>query len=219
MTDKIPDKRDDLTRNDTSSKVVATASRDAPAPSTSSVARSPLFKLSPELRNRIYRLVLVADTWAPTVDWQVVVDKANGIPEPALLLSNKIVRSETYGIFYYENDFLCIVSDCDPAPIFLLQAKFTMPFRDHPTDIEVVRDHSGGNWKNLVSWLHMCHRGECAGLTRQEEVPPEERGETRLLDGLFTVATDCPEMSPSTLQKVIEPMRGALEAHDPYWWH
>jgi hypothetical protein len=207
------------TRQDTSGNANATASSDTSTRLTSSVARSPLFKLSPELRNNIYRLVLVNDPDADfsDVDFQIIVDDVTGIEEPALLLSNKVVRSEASGMFYYENEFLCRIRNFDPAPILLLQSKFTMPFRDHPRKIEIVRDDYSGNWKNLVSWLHMCHRGKCGGLTVQEDLCLEFRCEARLLDALFKVAVGCPETSWSTLQKLIEPLRYALGELDEAW--
>jgi hypothetical protein len=218
MTETTSDNGNDITRTATSSKAGATTSSNDPAPITNSVTQSPLFKLSPELRNKIYRLVLVIvpdyDDYDP--GFEIIVDKATGIPEPALLLSNKVIRSEASGIFYYENNFSCNVTDFDPAPMLLLRSKFTMPFSRHPMNIEVVLDHGSVDWKNLVSWVHMCHEGKCAPLIVQDDLM-EFRCESRVLEAMFEVATGCPEMSSSTLQKVIEPLRYVLAEHNDLW--
>jgi hypothetical protein len=209
-------KRKDLTHNNTSSKPDATTSSDASAQLTHSVEHSPLFRLSPELRNSIYRLVLVRDIWDHNIDCVVVVDKTNGIPEPALLASNKTIRSEASGIFYHENYFRCDVVNFDPAPVLLLQAKVQKPFRQHPMGIDVEISGYQVNFQNLVSWVHKCHRGECEGLTMQLEIDQWDT-QTGLLEVLFGVATKCPEMSSDTLQKVIETTRIALGAYEYAW--
>jgi hypothetical protein len=130
MMNPISDKREDLTRNDTSSKADTTTPSDASARLASSVAHSPLFRLSPEIRNRIYRLALFKDREHWHDSWWTMVDKPSGIKEPALLSSNKIIRSEASGIFYYENQFHCYVDNFDLAPMWLLKSKFTMPLCD-----------------------------------------------------------------------------------------
>jgi hypothetical protein len=233
-------KRKDLTRNDTSSKADATTSNkckdltrnytsskaDATTPSdtsfelASSVAHSPLFRLSPELRNKIYRLVLFKDCEHMHDAFWTMVDKPSGIKEPDLLSSNKIIRSEASGIFYYENQFHCYVDNFDIAPVLLLQSKFTMPLCDHPMGVEVrIGTGSIPDWKKLVAWLHMCHKGKCAALTvdEEEEFYLPDRAMTRLLESLFAVAVNCPDMTSSMLQKVLDSMRPALGALDRLW--
>jgi hypothetical protein len=207
----------DLTRNDTPDKADATTSSGASALLSSSVANSPLFKLSPELRNRIYRLVLVIDHNDFFTSDFVTVDKANGIPEPALLLTSKAIRSETSGIFYHENSFDCEIIDYDPVPMLLLQSKFKMPYRDLPIDVFTMRSKSGpafqwnyyDRWKNLILWLHMCHRGECAAPDGEEH--GRYTSELALVEGLFEVAKKGPEISSGMLQCVIESMSLAFE--------
>jgi hypothetical protein len=220
MMNPISDKREDLTRNDTSSKADTTTPSDASARLASSVAHSPLFRLSPEIRNRIYRLALFKDREHWHDSWWTMVDKPSGIKEPALLSSNKIIRSEASGIFYYENQFHCYVDNFDLVSMWLLQSKFTMPLCDHPMGVEImIGDGSTPDWKKLVACLHMCHKGECAALTVQEEeeIYFTDLAATRLLEGLFAVAVNCPDMTSSMLQKVIDSMRHALGAHDRLW--
>lgn len=103
MASRISSKRNKPARSDKTSgpdceHTVAVTTSGNSARLGRSVAHSPLFKLSAELRNTIYRLVLVEDYDFWGVE-PVVVDKANGVPEPALLLSNMVIRSEALGIF------------------------------------------------------------------------------------------------------------------------
>ena len=183
----------------------------------SSVAHSPLFKLSTELRNTIYRLVLVEDHDEFFIE-PVMVDNINRIREPGLLLSNKILRSEALGIFYYENHWKCEVHDFDPAPVLLLQSKFKMPFSKHPMFIAITsvrREVDSKTWRNLTRWLHQCHERKCAslfdGVDCIDQYGRDQFAEMALLQGLFEVAERCPEMSPKTLNCVIAHMQSAWE--------
>ena len=183
-----------------------------------SVAHSPLFKLSAELRNTIYRLVLVEDYDFWGVE-PVVVDKANGVPEPALLLSNMVIRSEALGISYYENHWECQVHNFDPAPVLLLQKKFKMPFSKHPMFITISsihRDISHGTWDNVASWLHLCHKRRCPsffhGMDCISEYGRDAQAEMSVLLGLFEVVERCPEMPSEMLDRVIASMYLAWES-------
>ena len=60
-------------------------------------AQSPLLRLSGELRNKIYREVLV--------DQKSVKVTTTGVPEPAFLLTCKQIRREGMDVFYGENRF------------------------------------------------------------------------------------------------------------------
>jgi hypothetical protein len=182
-----------------------------------SVAHSPLFKLSAELRNTIYRLVLVEDQDDCCVE-PVVIDKISGVAEPGLLLSNKIVRSEALPIFYYENHWECEVHNFDPAPVLLLQSKLKMPFSEHPmfiTITSVCRNVDRKTWRNLVSWLHLHHKGKCPslfhGVDCHDHFGRDQRAEMALLDGLFEMARSCPEVSSKTFDRMIAPMEIAWE--------
>lgn len=84
----------------------------------SSVTESLLFKLPPELRDMVYRYALVRDR-------DIIVTKIRGIPEPALLSANKLVRSETYKIIYRENHFNCVVRRDHPATLALMHRKLS----------------------------------------------------------------------------------------------
>lgn len=65
--------------------------------SESAMTDSPLMKLPPELRNRIYRYTVVGDS-------KIFVTH-NGLREPELLHVCTQIRTEALGIFYSENVF------------------------------------------------------------------------------------------------------------------
>jgi hypothetical protein len=140
---------------------------------TNGVADSPLFELPPEIRTMIYRFALVADGELP-------ITKVHGIPEAALLKVSKLVRSETYSLFYRENEFNVIVYDGDCAPLLLSCHKFSgcdrfsnIDLHDHVKCLVENRgDHR--NWKNLVIWYRLCAQNLCCGIGPLAEDNAEE---------------------------------------------
>lgn len=112
--------------------------------SPSSVAESPLFKLPPELRTMIYRFALIDDE-------EVVVTEAGGVPEPALLSVCKNVRSETYKVFYYENDFCCEIQQLSPATLRLADRKATLPGLRFGVARPVMLFKQGHDQRNTVA--------------------------------------------------------------------
>lgn len=175
----------------------------------SSVAQSSLFKLSPELRNIIYRLAVVSED-------EVNITKAGGIPEPALLSISKIVRSETLGIFYHENEFTCVVRDYDPAPAVLAlrrASKCGKPTGPRGIANFEFRCHREPNWKELVKWLHLCGQGLCVGLSRTDEDDTEDK----MLAGLFDAVLDNPDITECSANIIMQAMRPVLAGLDKDW--
>ena len=167
-----------------------------------SVARSSLFKLPPEIRNMIYRFALLADD-------DLIITKTQGIPEAALLSVNKLVRSETYEIFYRENNFCCVLYNDDCAPLLLASQKFLGHCEFSAIDLThgmVLKVESGDderNWKNLVAWFHCCHQRVCCGLGSL----PNDNAEESLLGGLFKMVISGPNITTSALDFLLESMR------------
>ncbi|KAF2161601.1 hypothetical protein M409DRAFT_27996 [Zasmidium cellare ATCC 36951] len=74
-----------------------------------------LWKLPGELRNRIYRYVLIQQEDA-TGDSMVNVE-ANGYDRPGLLSTCKEIRREALKIYYYENTFHVQIKNFNSAPL------------------------------------------------------------------------------------------------------
>jgi len=87
--------------------------------SVNSVAQSPLFRLPPELRNRIYEYAV----YRSAEHGFCVVTATSGIPEPALLLTCKLIRQEAIGIFYAENKFMADTPSFDSRAYLLIRRK------------------------------------------------------------------------------------------------
>lgn len=178
---------------------------------SSTVANSPLFKLCPELRNMIYRFALI------TID-PVRITKSDGIPEPGLLIVNKIIRNETFAIFYQENRFQCEVYNYDDAALQLAVRKQDYAFSQYSLNIDrstwlvsfLARPR---NWKNLESWLHSCQQGRSAGLSTAGTGTAEDK----LIDGLFAVVFRKPFLTAPGLDSLLKAMRPVLEALHVDW--
>ena len=173
-----------------------------------SVATSPLFKLPPEIRNMIYRYAIVTKA-------RVRITKSSGIPEPALLSTCKILRSEACAIVYLENTFRCEVRDHDPASLSLAYRKFKNAKNlgvssQHVSSVQIEVCRRGSrNWKNLIAWYHSCLQRTCCGVLQLEH---EQRAdaEERLLVGVFKIVCSSPKMTSSELDFVLESLRPVL---------
>ena len=126
-----------------------------------------------------------------------------------MLSVSKVVRLEAYNVFYCENMFSCDVEGFHPAPVLLAERKARQTGRlTGVGDPEVLVHFPDPNWKNLVSWLHMCHRGECRDWSR--EIQGDEDTKVRVLQGLFDVATEGPNICSEALDFLLCAMRPAL---------
>lgn len=179
----------------------------------SSVAASPLFKLSPELRNMIYRFVQGTGE-------QVLITKSAGIPEPALLSVNKIVRAEASGLFYDENDFVCEISYFDHATLLLAARKYHIDPASGRAQFGLKRcfiqlhDHER-NWSNLVAWLSDYYEEQCDGVGTIANYSAE----LLLIRALFNMASTARSTGLPTADvlSLLSCMRPALVAHHSDW--
>lgn len=173
------------------------------------VTESPLFKLPPELRNTIYRFAIVTED-----DLQIT--KTGGIPEPALLSVSKTVRSETFGLFYHENRFSCIVRYYDPASILLAVCRaldFVTSTGPGGIDDFASDCYDEPNWRNLVQWLHLCSQAGCRGFARSDGDDTQEE----LLAGLFETVMENPDITTRGVDILLAAMRPVLVDLDKDW--
>jgi hypothetical protein len=194
-----------------------------PASIFDAVADSPLFNLPREIRDMIYRFALIhyglnyRRIGNTITKMPIDITKNNGIPEPGLLLASKIIRYETYEMFYYENIFACRIEYFHPAPVLLAERKFSH-WTDRSFGIgwpEVGIDFSERRWNNLVFWLQMCHQDKCIGWDR--EFQGNEDAEDKMLQGLFDTALESPWYCLDMLNCMLTSMRPAMEAVNSDW--
>ena len=175
----------------------------------SSVAQSPLFNLSPELRNMIYRFAIVAED-------NVRITKTSGIPEPALLSVSKTVRSEAFGIFYFENEFFAVVERYDPATVLLAMrrsSRYAPAIGLAGIRRVVLPNHQDPNWNNLVKWLHLCLQKDCMAFGTHEY----DDAEVKLVAGLFKTVLEDRTMPAKTLDILLKNIRPALVELNGDW--
>ena len=116
---------------------------------------SPLLKLPPELHNAIYRLSLVE---AERIT--VVGGAARPPPEPALLQLCRQARKETTAIYYNENLFGIIISDCD-ASQYIKWCQSSVARFESNHEFANNRTHPS-NWSNLLVWMEAYCRRKCS---------------------------------------------------------
>ncbi|KAK5127474.1 hypothetical protein LTR85_006813 [Meristemomyces frigidus] len=165
-----------------------------------------LFKLPGELRNRIYREVLV--------ERQRIVIGGTGIAEPLLLLASKEIRNEAITIFYTENAFRVTVQDYNSDPCLPVTRMIRRVEEEHRITVKCCctscRAWLNPNWPNLIQWLQRYH----GGSVLQDISPPERLlqrpvetstsllvpgGMFRIVDGM--VGKDCEEVKAVLLHQ------------------
>lgn len=120
-----------------------------------SAARSSsrLLRLPPELRNQIWRLVLLCPQLL------LVTTQAGPLIEPGLLRTSKALRDEAIRIFYLENTFLMPVDDSKGS--ILTRWLRSSSYRAKPTTM--IELATSTNWANLKQWLKDTFEGKTVG--------------------------------------------------------
>ena len=104
---------------------------------------SPLLSLPPEIRNRIYRAVLVDE------EGPIYVKPDEKLPAaPGLLQTCRVIRKEAITIYYQENRFVFDVEDFDVSEY----VEWFRTKRQYHPETCLEMDPST-NWENLLVWL------------------------------------------------------------------
>ena len=164
----------------------------------------------------IYRFTLLTDE-------DIEITESHGIPEPALLSVSKVVRSESYKVFYFENTFSCTIEHYSPATMILARGKTSKS--DPKIGIRAPKlmiFNEQRHWGNLVRWLHLClQESHYACYATPDNEPAEHNveysAEERLLGGLFRFIVDDEERTKRKLGLLLECMRPALIVADKDW--
>lgn len=111
---------------------------------------SPLLRLAPELRNRIYEFAAIED------DQPIKVQPS--LRQPPFLATCHQIRDEALGIWYEANEFEVTVKDCDAASLL-------NPWIGHCCDVgqqnaNITMSIQGQlDWPKIVSWCHAIATG------------------------------------------------------------
>lgn len=175
-------------------------------------------KLSAELRNRIYREVLIEPNG---------VYVSSGYCNPGLLSTCYKIRSEAQSIFYYENFFFFDSQAFNSD----LQCKFLHHLRDLRFPGERRSVQIGGSnfvdfepsWPNLLLWLKRVHAGDVAcGLSDPSVVaqlgPRYQNLQEHVISGMFATARRLRrKVSWGLLESIFLAQRHSLIVADEKW--
>jgi hypothetical protein len=158
--------------------------------SSSSVAHSPLFKLPRELRDYIYEYSFCSlYVTLPDGIRGIEVTKRAGIPEPALLLTSKILREEAATLFYGHRRLVISINSYDPAVMLLWKQKrrrLAQAYGPAFSPSVYCYRHTGlRKWDNLKMALRLHLADRVHGL--QAAAPSSHRynAERFFISGLF----------------------------------
>ncbi|KAK4610581.1 hypothetical protein CLAFUW4_14138 [Fulvia fulva] len=113
---------------------------------------SRLLSLPAELRNKIYRLVLVEDS-------EIIIPPWGPLPAPpGLLATNTQIRNEASSIYFQENNFHFVIYESN--------AVFFLTFRDssraqayHAQISRGIIEPTSPSWENAKIWLRAFYDG------------------------------------------------------------
>ncbi|KAF2161600.1 hypothetical protein M409DRAFT_69686 [Zasmidium cellare ATCC 36951] len=175
-----------------------------------------LFKLPPELRNRIYRYVL-----ATSDDKNPISVTNSGYERPHLLATCKTIRSEALGIHCVENTFLIHIVAFDSTPLYQWWSMMRrLGYGLSAITFKVRADWSTASWPNLRLWLRRVHRREVHGKPARPAALLQ-KGDTRAIKfavgGLFAVAKELRGQPWAVAEAVLAQLRPSLIVLDGAW--
>lgn len=137
----------------------------ANAPTLPSASR--LLSIPPEIRNRIYRHALLSPDH---------IELTTTLKQPALLFTSRQVRNEATKMWYFDNQFECLIDNCDARLIcrftsHLIQ-KFTTEEIGKYMSVDNVIDEDTPNWANLMLWCRLVWEGKGYGPKPHVDCPP-----------------------------------------------
>lgn len=204
---------------------MASNTEDKPNNATDSSASSPFMKLAPELRLAIYEYALRLN------DGIIQVSKETGIPELALLLTNKTVRHEALPTFYSLNTIELLIDSYSPAMPLLIHNKQEAILSQYQYEITVsnVKLDGPAKWYNLLAWLRRYHEADGAvSFALSTPAPPLGTGghepeaatvakELTVIAGLFHMVCHLDRWDWDSFEETLGMFRYALAEFDEAW--
>lgn len=193
---------------------VTTAQLDASGPQVeaygdvarpSSAGKCRLLLLPPELRNVIFRYVLVEDG-------NITIAAYGPLPaQPGLLSTCSQLRKENSSVYYQTLYFVFIVEDHN-ASTFMKWHLSSEQRRNCNYGYSIQPGQT--NWPNLRPWLKAFHEGQCDGVGF-----PNARPDQSVVSRIFAVVIQCRflYLTWAQAERVLEEMRKALGAQDEGW--
>ena len=177
----------------------------------------PFFRLPGELRNKIYRYVILEDT--------VIHVSNTGYQRSGFLAASKQIRDETIKIFYHENQFLVAASaHCSDTLLRFTCVRQELQLHCGPGLGKpiLINVHDGPNWRNLMIWLQRCHSCELTtGYPPPGEIPRATRSYARQIAvaALFAITRQLRDLPWAHVKEILLEQRPILVNTDARWEH
>ncbi|KAI5361512.1 hypothetical protein Slin15195_G126270 [Septoria linicola] len=205
---------------DGNESVSAPSDRDGAAEDASSAVDTCYFmELPGELRNRIYRFVLLQPEDIPVT--------SSGYERPSVLATSKTIRSEGLKIFYLENAFSIFVHnfDCTEIYRFSQQVKrFKLKVSEEESDVNIHfwTNWAQPNWPNLLLWLKRYHARQLdswpAHPMLAESASVEDHGEYGVVASMAVVADMLrTKQKWSVVENILKAQHPSLLAYNDGW--
>jgi len=152
-----------------------------------------IFALPAELRNQIYRQVLVEDQITMTPEGAAPLT-----PPPTLLQTCRRIREEAASIYFEENTFAFYVTSLDVCRV----TEWADLSEQHAQANQILAFVSQPNWANLLHWLELFYKDECAGFEEPDADRLEQHPEGAIVHHAFTMVGQLKEEPGMTWEKV-----------------
>ena len=179
-------------------------------------AASPLLRLPPELRNKIYQLVIVKHE-------SIHIDKTTfNNHQPSLLRTCCAIRNEAVKIFYAESQFSITVEDWDASLLQRLDELLKTHGVQYSSDC-ALNTHGDPSWRNLLQWLE--HYYADGGSSLRQPVMGEDmqyptevaKMEVKIIGAAFSIVKKCRGMPWKDVLRLVETQHIILEYVDKRW--
>lgn len=171
---------------------------------------SRLLSLPPELRNAIYREVLLENGVVR------ITNEARPAP-PSLLQVNRQIRKEATAIYYKENTLRFCIWKFDAGVYITWSQLFTF----HGEFSTRWSFEGPRNWENLLQWVEASYTGKCTKLQRSSTSPPQSStGKTIVVGKFFDLMNNLSLVQGMSWEKVkeqLEVVHDMLCATDEVW--
>lgn len=167
---------------------------------------SALLSLPAELRNCVYRYVLVAGS-------RLIVDTPEAVRQPALLRTCSQIRKEALNLYYADNSFEIVMHDCDSD---ILHA-FCKASLTRESIKATITDTGRINWANLLVWLQRIHAGSAASVLGAR--PSRARnGTNEVFAATLEIAYQLHDLPWKRVLPLVEMQRADLARLEPQWF-
>ncbi|KAK4498049.1 hypothetical protein PRZ48_010705 [Zasmidium cellare] len=177
-----------------------------------------LFRLSAELRNRIYRDVLVEDDEIPidTRGDPEGAGTADRFAQPGVLRTCRQIRSEAASIYYLENQFGFELVGVDAGKLIAF-CKQASPYWRQSDILQVFVPWQSGDWGNLVEWLQAHYENRAPSCSCEDDLNCGGCLVSRMFE-LVEVLDPAREMRWEGVEKVLSAVKYMVESAYPDRW-